>query len=160
MGLDTLADDLNVMLNNGSLSFKLDVPSVTLRGDYDVDLNITLPEQEHVNAVGTGKFTFTLVNGTAFIALRLRAPPFGFIGLDYFDILLDFESLTGYAENLKLNDELVDWEELSDNAKPIFESIWNSVKDPLIQDVFKLVDSIVGVIIISVHTLRTTSMYY
>jgi len=143
LGLSTLTDNFNYILWNGNTTWKIDAPSVIIQGDYSINAVVTLPDQEPMTLVGTGRLFFEIKNTHIFITFKL--PLFGNVRILELDIFPEIGSVTGGAGNLLINGEPVDWEKFSEEFQTNFEMVWGSIKAPLIDFAVETVDYIAGV---------------
>jgi len=142
-GLSTVTDNFNYIALTGNTTWRIDAPSVIIEGDYSINAVVTLPDQEPITLVGTGKLYFEIENTKLFITFKL--PLFGNVQILELDIFPEIGSVTGGAENLWINGVPVDWEKFSEDFQTNFEMVWGSIKAPLIDIVVKTVDYVAGV---------------
>jgi hypothetical protein len=122
VGLSTVLDDLAIALTiPARITYTLTAGRLTVAGQYEANVNLN-----GTYFVGAGRLDAEVVNPDFEIIVRivvnLITNRFTVSSVDIPKVT--FQSVQGVAEGLTYDGELVDWDAVNEDAKPVFDAFW------------------------------------
>jgi len=142
-GLSTLRDEFTYLEESKNATFKVSATSLRIVGDYDIDVSIVIENEmvDVIRIVGGGKYAFSLENGESVLASKVFEKN-GILKIEDLNVHIDFDSVFGNAENLNVNDNVIDLKLISKSVKPLFSAVFQATQEPVINgltDIFNLI---------------------
>jgi len=128
VGTSSLVDNLLIVLTiPARATYTLSSGRLSIEGRYSADALIDGGEDGHHHFVGDGPVSGEIVGLQVRVDVRITVNLITnrFVVNSVAIPILDFDSVQGLADGLLYNGELVDWDAVNEDAKPVFDAFWD-----------------------------------
>jgi len=115
-------------------------------GDYVLDGTVTASDDEAISVNGNGPFSGSITNMNIAAEGKLLVNLLsGKVAVTNVELQLSYDSIQTNAENFEINGDPVDWESFNTDLNENFDSIWNTVNEPIVSAFTEAINDALGV---------------